>query len=80
MMRREAFDLERDGALKCVRDYAVGSVGVDCVRNVRKRVWGGASEDSEISWHDQRDCDVGVAATGRRFGLRFSCVEDGEEE
>ena len=43
----------------------MGFVGVDFVRNVCEGIWGGASEDSKIGWHDQRDCNVGVAAAGR---------------
>lgn len=54
-MRREAFDLKRDEAFKSVRDDAVSFAGVDFVRNVRKGMWGGASEGAEIGHrHDQR--------------------------
>jgi hypothetical protein len=40
--------MEGEGALKGIRDYVMYFVGVHFVRNVRKGVWGGTSEDSEV--------------------------------
>ena len=37
----------------------MGFIGVHFVRYVRKGVWGGANEDSEVGWHDPKDCYVG---------------------
>jgi len=36
----------------------VDFIRVHFVRYVRKRVWGGTSEDSEAGWHAQRNGDV----------------------
>lgn len=49
----ERFDLERDDAFESIRDYGVGVVGVNFVRDINKGMRGGADEDSEIGWHDQ---------------------------
>ena len=55
MTHREGFDMERQDAFKGVGDYAMGFVCVYFVRYVRKGVWGGASEDSEVGWHGPGD-------------------------
>jgi len=57
-MCRETLYLQSDEAFESFRDYVMGLIGVDFVRNICKGIWGRTSEDSEIAWHDQGNCVV----------------------
>ena len=69
-MRREVFDVKREDAFKSARDYVVHLAGVDFFRDVHKGMWRGPSEDSEVGWHDQRDCAVGRTAVQRVMAVK----------